>query len=869
MADRPKPTRASKKAQATPSPAPSPSQVPFPIVGIGASAGGLEALDDFLKHLPLNPGMAFVVIQHLDPTRPGMMPELLQRATPMKVTQATDRLKLKPNHVYIIPPNKDMSVLRETLFLLDPAEPAGRRLPINFFFKALAEERRGAAVAIILSGMGSDGTHGVRAIKERGGLVLVEDPTSARFDSMPKSAIQEGVVDLVAPPSVLAADIVRLVQKALHRSLPEPLLTERDKSAFDKICILLRDRTGHDFSLYKKSTVYRRIERRIGIHVLGSISAYVRYLQENKQEAELLFKELLIGVTSFFRDPEAWRQLGEEVLPKLIAARPGGGALRAWVAGCSTGEEAYSLAITFLETLNRIKPEGSYSLQIFATDLDQDAVGKARQGFFPARAVADLAPERLSAWFQADGTGFRIRQEVREMIVFAAQDLIQDPPFIRLDLLTCRNLLIYLTPELQNRLLPLFHYSLLSGGCLFLGSAESIGGASDLFTSHPGKSRLFQRQPTGQPLERTPFPIKTPPVLREAFRESVMPAPTINLQSLADQVLLQRFAPASVLVAAAGDILYVSGRTGKYLEPAMGKANWNIFAMARDGLRRELTLAFHQALGQKEPVVLRGLKVGTNGGTQMVDVTVQGLDSPEALRGMVMIVFNDRPAAPVVKTRSGKKGAPAVEARIGELELELKGRLEEMQGVREEMQTSQEELKAANEELQSTNEELQSTNEELTTSKEELQSLNEELQTVNAEQHAKVDDLSTLNDDMKNLLNATDIATLFLDEHLNVRRFTTGATRLFKLIPGDVGRPITDIMNNLDYKDLVADAQEVLSTLALNEKELQTQDGQGWFTVRILPYRTGKNVIAGVVVTFNDISQAKALEARLRTQAKP
>ncbi|WP_306590482.1 chemotaxis protein CheB [Geothrix sp. 21YS21S-4] len=832
---------------------PGPQAIAFPIVGIGASAGGLEALDEFLKHLPPNSGMAFVVVQHLDPNRPGMLVELLQRATLMKVVRATDKLKLRPDHVYVIPPNKDMSILRGTLFLFPPADPPGRRLPIDFFFKALAEDRREGAVGIIFSGMGSDGAQGVRAIRERGGLVLVESPASARFDSMPQSAIEEGVADRVAPPAALASEIVELVQKALGRSLVEPRLTDHDRSAFAKICILLRDRTGHDFSLYKKSTVYRRIERRIGIHGLGSLSAYLRHLAENPQEVKFLFQELLIGVTSFFRDPEAWRELREEVFPALFASRPGGGPLRAWVAACSTGEEAYTLAMTFREALHQAQPEGSYSLQIFATDLDPEAVGKARRGFFSARAVAELSPERLSAWFRAEGSGFRIRREIREMIVFAVQDVIQDPPFIHLDLLACRNLLIYLAPELQKRLMPLFHYSLNPGGHLLLGSAESIGNASDLFTPHPGKSRLFRRQAASFFPERALFPLHVP-LLRESLRKSAMSTPSINLQALADQVLLQRFAPASVLASASGDILYVSGRTGKYLEPAMGKANWNVFAMAREGLRAELPLAFQKAVGGKGPVLLRGLKVETDGGTQIVDVTVQELESPDALQGMVMIVFSDQAAALASESRPRRKAASATESRVVDLELELKGRMEDLQILREEMQSSQEELKAANEELQSTNE--------------ELQSLNEELQTVNAEQQAKVDELSTTNNDMQNLLDATDVATLFLDEQLNVRRFTTGATRLFKLIPGDVGRPITDIVNDLDYPDLAGDALEVLRTRASCEKELRSRGGKTWHSVRILPYRTPQSASAGVVVSFTDISRAKALEAELRGQVK-
>ncbi len=850
------------------SPQAGPAERPFPVVGIGASAGGLEALDEFLKHLPPNPGMAFVVVQHLDPTRPGMMPELLQRATPMKVLQATDRLKLKPNQVYVIPPNKDLSLLRGSLFLFDPVEPTGRRLPIDFFFRALADERQDRAVGIVLSGMGSDGTQGLRAIKESGGLVLVQEPATARFDSMPRSALREGIADAVAPPSGLAMEVVRLTQ-AIRISKPaEPLLNDRDRSAFDRICILLREHTGHDFSLYKKSTVYRRIERRMGVHGLPTISAYVRFLRENRQESEFLFKELLIGVTSFFRDPDAWLQLGEEVLPPLLAAHPAGGSLRAWVAGCSTGEEAYSLAILFLETLQRLQPEVSPTLQIFATDLDPDTVAKARQGLFSARALAGLSPERLQTWFRPEGDSFRARSQVREMIVFAVQDLLQDPPFIRLDLLTCRNVLIYLSPELQQRLLPLFHYSLNPGGCLFLGSAESGGNAPDLFTPLRGKSKLFQRAASVPAKMASAFPLP-PLVPRGTRREPQMPPPPINLQGLADQVLLQRFAPAAVLASAAGDILYVSGHTGKYLEPAMGKANWNIFAMARDGLRGELTLAFHRAQGQPEAVHLRGLQVGSNGGTQTVDVTVQSLEAPDSLRGMVMIVFRDQATAPVRKRRSTKPGATALDARIDELERELSLRLDELQAAREGMQASLEELKAANEELQSTNEELQSTNEELTTSKEELQSLNEELQTVNAEQQARVDELSLVNSDMRNLLDATDIATLFLDKHLNVRRFTTGTTRLFKLIPGDVGRPVTDIVHLLDYPALAEDAFQVLRTLAPVEREVASRQGDGWFAVRLLPYRTADDFIAGVVVSFQDISRAKALEAQLRAASQP
>lgn len=835
----------------------------FPIVGIGASAGGLEALDDFLQHLPTTDQLALVVIQHLAPTQPGMMVELLQRSTSMKVEQARDRQPVKPGHIYVIPPGKELSILQGKLFVFPASEPHGRRLPIDFFFESLAQDLGRRATVIIFSGMGSDGLSGAKAVREKGGLVLVQDPASARYDGMPGSAVDAGIADLVAPPGQLAIDLIRLLSGDLKPAKPEAFASESDGSSFERICILLRTRSGHDFSLYKKSTIYRRIERRMGIHAIGAISTYARFLQENPQELDLLFKELLIGVTSFFRDPDSWKQLAEEVFPALLSSRPEGGSLRAWVAGCSTGEEAFSLAILFKEVIKALRPPAPFTLQVFATDLDRDAIEKARQGFFSAAAMSGLSPERRSAWFMPEERGFRIQKEIREMVVFAIQDVIQDPPFIRLDLLFCRNLLIYLSSDLQKRVLPLFHYSLNPDGHLFLGSAESIGPFSELFVPLPGKARLFRRKLDSLTPGLAPFPV-TPPLPRGSLHEVNMSKSPVNLQTLADQVLLHRFAPAAVLSSEAGDILYISGKTGKYLEPAMGKANWNIFAMAREGLRTELGLAYRKALGQKEPVVVKELRVGTNGGTQVVDLTVQALDAPEALRGCVMTVFVDHPDAPAVKPSKALKGTPANQARTLELEAALKTALEELQSSREEMQTSQEELKATNEELQSTNEELQSTNEELTTSKEELQSLNEELQTVNAEQQSKVEELSATNNDMKNLLDATDIATLFLDEHLNVRRFTKGATRIFKLIPGDIGRPITDIVNNLDYPDLAGDATEVLQTLVFREKEISAEQGQVWFSTRILPYRTIQNAIGGVVVTFTEITRAKSLEAELR-----
>jgi len=856
-----------KKGSAVPLP-PEPSLpiIPngFPIVGIGASAGGLEALELFLKHVPEGSGMAFVIVQHLDPTHKGILVELLQRTTRIPVAQVRDRQKVAPDRVYVIPPNKDMSILHGVLHLLEPAAPRGLRLPIDFFFRSLADDCETRSIGVILSGMGSDGTLGLRAIKEKAGVVFVQAPASAKFDGMPRSAVDAGLADVVAPAEELPGRIIEYLKHAPLIAQSDPSREIKVQSALEKVFILLRTQTGHDFSPYKKSTIYRRVERRMGLHQIDKIATYVRFLRENPREIELLSKELLIGVTSFFRDPPAWEQLKEEVIPALLEAHPKGGVLRAWTAGCSSGEEAYSLVMVFKEALERVNPAGRFSLQVFATDLDRDAIDRARAGVYPANIAADISSERLRRFFAQDEHGYRVGKEIRETVVFAPQDLIMDPPFTKLDLLICRNLLIYLDQGMQKKLIPLFHYSLNPGGVLFLGSAETIGAFTHLFAPLAKKERLYRRLDAALGAEPVEFPSSFVPYRPDAAGvqpQARMAGP--NLQALADQLLLQRFAPAAVLTNDKGDILYISGRTGRYLEPAAGKANWNIFAMAREGLRYELSNGFQKALGQKASVSLKGVKVGTNGGVQAVDITVHPIDEPPSLQGMVMIVFSDA-ATPPETQAAGKPPRPSTRMdRLAALERELQQAREEVQTTREEMQTSQEELKSANEELQSTNEELQSTNEELTTSKEEMQSLNEELQTVNNELQAKVDELSQANNDMKNLLNSTDIATLFLDDQLAVRRFTTQTTSIIKLIAGDAGRPITDITTDLDYPQMAVDAREVLRTLVFIERQIATRDGR-WFLVRIMPYRTLENRIDGVVITFSNITAAKQLEAQLR-----
>ena len=843
-----------------------PKEISFPVVGIGSSAGGLEALELFLKNVPYPSGIAFVIVQHLDPNHKGIMVELLQRVTQMPVCQVSDGLKIEPDHVYLIPPNQDMSILHGVLYLLDMVKPRGLRLPIDFFFRSMAEDLKQYSIGVILSGMGSDGTLGLRAIKEKGGGVFVQDPASSKFDGMPRSAIDEGLADVVAAAEILPTKILSYLKHVPAISKSELTIEEKTLSSLKIIIIILRNQTGHDFSQYKKNTIYRRIERRMGIHEIEKISDYVRYLQENPNEIEQLFNELLIGVTSFFRDPEAWESIKKEGIPYVLASRPSGGIIRAWIAGCSTGEEAYSLAIVFREVLATIKHTGIFKLQIFATDLDKNAIEKARAGIYPPNITADVSPDRLKQYFEKDDRGYKITREIRESIVFAPHNVIMDPPFSKLDILVCRNLLIYMEQDLQKKMMQLFHYSLKPGGILFLGSAETVGSNSLLFQALDIKARFFRHLHQAVGPEPLDFPgsvtryLPEMPHIRSA--QSKPMTSELNLKTISDRLLLQYYTPAAVLTTENGDILYINGRTGNYLEPAAGQANLNIFAMAREGIRYELNLLFGNVLRKKGDTSKKGVIVETNGEIHIVDLKVKLIEKPDSFNNMVMVVFADV----AKKALAAADQPPRIDikdSKLASLKEELKGAKEEIITIREEMQTSEEELKSTNEEMQSANEEMQSTNEELTTSKEEMQSLNEELQTVNQELQSKVTDLSLANSDMKNLLNSTDIATLFLDDKLNIRRFTNQTASIIKLIPTDVGRPITDIVTDLHYPDLSDDAQKVLNTLVFSEKEIYANNDR-CFSVKIMPYRTHDNRINGLVITFSDISIAKKLEQSLR-----
>lgn len=827
-----------------------------PVIAIGTSAGGLAALESFLEHMPPHAGVAIVIIQHLDPTRKGMLVELLQPGTSMPVLEVIDGTSVEPDKVYVIPPNKDLLIMHGILELMEPTAARGLRLPIDTFFRALAEDQHERAIGVILSGMGSDGTLGLKAIKGEAGASFVQSPESAEFNAMPQSAISAAVADVVAPVEELPARILAYLGHTPILPRTDPEAGEPAENPLEKIFLLLRSQTGHDFSAYKGSTVRRRVDRRMGLHGVRSLPDYVRFLQENPQEIDLLFKELLIGVTSFFRDREAWDSLKNH-LAAYVHAHPNQ-MLRAWVAGCSTGEEAYSLAIAFREVAAQVA--NGASLQVFATDIDPDAVARARSGTYPVGIAADVSPERLERFFHEEEGGYRVRRDVREMIVFAVQNVAQDPPFTRLDLLLCRNLMIYLASDLQGKLIPLFNYSLVPGGLLFLGAAETIGNFKKLFLTLDSKARIYRCVELPASLQRAEFPSLSgrPPQLEHSGMHT---HDEHSLAALADRLVLDRLAPATVLVGPEGDIIYIGGHTGPYLEPAAGKANWNIFAMARDGLRYELNSVFAQARTSGEPVTAKGVRADISAGAPLVDITAELIDRPQALQGTTLFSF--RTADPQLVVDTVLPDGSAVSQHSAEVVQDLNRARAEIQQVRHEMQASREELQSVNEEMQSSNEELQSTNEELMTSKEEIQSMNEELQTVNQELLAKVNELSKANDDMLNLLNSTEIATVFLDSELRVRRFTEQASQIIRLIPSDEGRALTDLASDLVYPELTDDARRVLRTLAFTEKQVATQDGR-WLGVRIMPYRTTDNVIDGVVLTFVDITKSRQLEDELR-----
>ncbi len=749
---------AATAAPASAPPAPEPSGQGFAIVGIGASAGGLEAFEQFFHHAASDSGMAYVLVPHLDPSHASILTEILQRCTTMSVLEAQDQMAVEPNHVYVIPPNRDMVIFHGSLQLSVPEQPRGQRMPIDAFLRSLAEDQGENAVGIILSGTGTDGTLGARAILGAGGITLVQEPASAKFDGMPSSAIQSGYATQVLAagrmPEALQAGIRKL---AVLQQVP---VASTSAGGLNHILLQLRSATGHDFSQYKKSTIGRRIERRMAQHDIDNTEVYARYLKEHPPELQALFKELLINVTRFFRDPEAFVALKLDILPMLLKDKREDYVFRAWVAGCASGEEAYSIAMLLREHMDATRTE--FKVQLYATDLDDDAIASARGGVYPPNIAQDLTPERLRRFFTRDETGLRVKKEIREMVVFAVQNVIKDPPFTRLDLLSCRNLMIYLEPELQARLIPAFHYALKPGGVLFLSPSESIGNHIELFATLNRKWKLYRATAStasARSLMTSGMAWATG-AASKIPEESMQKAKEVNFAELTRRVLLQSYAPASVVTDLKGNIRFVHGDTGRYLRAAPGQATLNVVEMAREGLQLELRAAV-MAASQGTPTLNRAVSVRTNGDFHGVGFSVRPLAEPDA---------------------------------------------------------------------------------------------GEELITVNTELQSKIEQLSHMQNDMKNLLDNINIGTVFLDRNLAIKRFTREAVKVYRLAASDVGRPLGDIKSKLEGEDLLRESETVLDTLVPIEREVRSDDGT-WFLARVQPYRTVDNVIDGVVLTFTDITE--------------
>lgn len=844
-----------------------PSEATFPIVAIGASAGGLEALQEFFDNMPDDNGMAFVVITHQHPGHVSMLPDLLSHHTHMSVVAAEDEMQVEPNHVYVRSPGGDLTITEGAVHLTPTDTTRAVDLPIDTFFRSLALDARERAVCIVLSGTGTDGTLGTREVKAQGGVALAQQPRTARYGGMPSSAEATGVVDFIEAPAKMPEWLLDYVRGPFHRArAKEPRQTAIPQGELTQLVLLLRSRTGHDFSQYKQTTLRRRIERRMGVHQIAQSGKYVQYLRENPAETEQLFSELLVSVTSFFRDPDAFESLTNESIPHLFEHRKEATDLRVWIPGCATGEEAYSIAILLQEAKQRMHMP--FDIRIFATDLDERAIERARRGTYPAGIAADVSKERLERFFSRLKNGdYRISKKIREMIIFSKHNLLGDPPFTKLDMLVCRNLLIYLQSELQKQLVPMFHYAINTGGLLFLGSAETTGDRTDLFETIDSKRKIFRRKegpgrlPDTELFRRGGTP--TPQEPQQPRPEGEQPEEgeereRRRIEPMVEHMLLERFTPVSILVDAQGTIHYIHGRTGTYLEPEQRRPRNKILDMAREGLKAPLASALHQVSGGAEETTRQRIQVKTNGDHVSVDLSVSPINDPEPLRGLYLVSIVPGPP-PEPKEHEGKEPSKEKSARVEDLRRQVRYLEDSHQATVEKLQTSNEELKSSNEELQSTNEELQSVNEELQTSKEELQSLNEEMSTVNNELESRVAELRQTEDDMTNMLNGTDLAVVFLDEELRIKRYTEQATNLVSLRDTDVGRPLADLSLRIEYESLERDCRHVLDTLERVEQEVTVQD-DGWRLLRILPYRTSENVIAGVVLTLTDITRVKRAE---------
>jgi two-component system, chemotaxis family, CheB/CheR fusion protein len=837
----------------------------FPIVGIGASAGGLEAFSDLLRSLPQKTGMAFVLVQHLDPSHSSDLREILARTTKIPVHQVADGVACHPDNIYVIPPNTSMVMKNGVLGLAARMLTRGQHMPIDHFLRSLAEDRGNRAISVILSGTASDGTEGSRAVKAAGGITFAQDEKSAKYSSMPHSAVAAGCVDFILPPAGISKELTRV---ALHPYLASTVeksdLAIATGGQMEVLLSQLREAIGVDFTHYKQTTLQRRIERRMVLHKLEKLKDYVRYVRDTPGEIEELYQDILIHVTGFFRDPEAFEALRKHVLPTLFRDNNKTATVRIWVPGCSTGEEAYSLAMAmleylWLETTKTAKPApGATPFQIFATDISEGSLDRARAGLYSEALVAGVSPERLRRFFLRIDGGYQIVKPVREMCIFAKQNVAKDPPFSNLDLISCRNLLIYLGPVLQKRVVPTLHYALKPSGFLLLGGAESLGTYSEYFTPVDKKNRIYQKKNT---------PARLPALLVSSdhrllrstdAKAARKPEPASLIEKEIDRLLLNRFVPASIVVNEHMEIVHFRGKTGPYLEPATGQPTFSLSKMAREGLLVDLRAALTRAKKKNATVRQTGVRVRSNSHTREVNLEVSPLRRRGPGERFYLIVFQEAaPAQRLGKQKTRVRATAGGSRENAHLKRELAQTREQFQTLLEEHETVSEEFKSANEEVLSANEELQSTNEELETAKEELQSSNEELTTLNEELQTRNSELTAVNNDLLNVLGNVTIPVVIVGQDLHIRRFTTPAQRLLNLLPSDVGRRLSDIRPNLDVEDLGQIASESIENVTAVEREVREAGTGTWHLMRVRPYKTWDSKIDGAVISFQDIDAMK------------
>lgn len=829
------------------------------LVGLGASAGGLQALKTFFSSLPEKTGMAFVVIIHLSPDHESNLAELLQAQTSLKVMQVKKNVEIKPDHVYVIPPSKLLEVRDNHFELSEPERPKAHGLAtIDVFFRSLAKAKAGRGACIILSGSGNDGTTGLKAVKEAGGLTMVQDPDDAQYPSMPHSAIDTGLADFVLPVEEMAEELTGYKEGLANISISDE--DEEDRKALQKIFSKVLSHTGHDFSNYKRSSVLRRIKRRMQVNGVGDLSGYRDYLSDHPEETAELFKDLLISVTNFFRDPNAFDELESTIIPKLFEDKKPDDQLRVWVPGCATGEEAYSIAILLLEYARTL--DDPPDIKVFASDIDEAALEVARRAHYPKSIAADVSTERLRRHFNKDGPEYQLKKEVREMVLFASHDLLRDPPFSNQDFIACRNLLIYLNRELQAEVFNLFHYTLRPEGYLFLGLSDSNLQAAELFTSTDKKMRIYRRKDVSKSnLQLPQYPLRlTKRGLSTKHRPSQFRHDKSNYETLHRNLLSRLYAPQSVIVNDNLEVLHSTDDIKKFLEYTGGEPSYDVVKMVKAELRQHLRNLLFQAEKKKKGPLRKKVEMVTSSSRQQVEIIVHNIRETDFSDGLMQIVFKELKPPPTgkstVKKDEDEKQQDGKIETIDNLEEELEFTKEQLQITVEEYETSNEELRASNEELQSMNEELQSTTEELETSQEELRSVNEELKTVNQELENEVEKLGTANDDLKNLMEATEVGIVFVDTDFYVRRFTSISTDIFNFIQSDIGRPLDHVTNNLAYESLLADVKHVYKSLENIKKVVSTNDGR-WYIMRIRPYRSTENKIEGVVLSFVEFTELK------------